>query len=315
MRPEGQKTGAPAPRMSVDISGIELKNPVMAASGTFGYGEEFAPFVDLNRLGAIITKGISLEPMEGNPPPRIVETVGGMINSIGLQNVGLQAFIRDKVPFLSQFTTPVIANIFGGTTREFGELAKRLGDSPGIAGLEVNISCPNVAKGGVLFGADPKMAHRVVRTVRRSTCLPIIIKLSPNVTDIAIIAKAVEEAGGDAISIMNTLMAMAIDPQSRRPLLSTIIGGLSGPAIKPVALRLVWQAVAAVKIPVIGIGGIMTPRDALEFIIVGARAVQVGTANFVKPTTCLEIIDGIEAYLRENGFTDIGQLVGSLRIS
>jgi len=292
MSSEGRKTGGPGPRMSVDIAGIKLKNPVMAASGTFGYGEEFAPLVDLNRLGAIITKGISLEPMEGNPPPRIVETVGGMINSIGLQNVGLQAFIRDKLSFLGQFTTPVIANIFGGTTREFGELAKRLGDSPGIAGLEVNISCPNVAKGGVLFGADPEMAHRVVRT-----------------------AKAVEEAGGDAISIMNTLMAMAIDPQSRRPLLSTIIGGLSGPAIKPVALRLVWQAAGAVKVPVIGIGGIMTARDALEFIIAGARAVQVGTANFVKPTACLEIIDGIEAYLRENGFKDIGQLVGSLRAS
>lgn len=315
MRSEGPKTGAPGPRTSVHIAGIDLKNPVMAASGTFGYGEEFAPLVDLNRLGAIITKGISLEPMEGNPPPRIVETVGGMINSIGLQNVGLQAFIRDKLPFLSRFTTPVIANIFGGTTQEFGELAKGLGDSPGIAGLEVNISCPNVAKGGVLFGADPKMAHRVVRTVRRSTRLPIIVKLSPNVTDIALIAKAVEEAGGDAISIMNTLMAMAIDPQSRRPLLSTIIGGLSGPAIKPVALRMVWQAVSVVKVPVIGIGGIMTTGDALEFIIAGARAVQVGTANFVKPTACLEIIDGIEAYLRENGFTDIGQLVGSLRIS
>jgi dihydroorotate dehydrogenase (NAD+) catalytic subunit len=315
MRSERPKTGAPGPRISVEIAGIKLKNPVMAASGTFGYGEEFAPLVGLNRLGAIITKGISLEPMEGNPPPRIVETVGGMINSIGLQNVGLQAFIRDKLPFLSQFTTPVIANIFGGTIREFGELAKRLDDAPGIAGLEVNISCPNVAKGGVLFGADPKTAHRVVRTVRRSTHLPVIVKLSPNVTDIALIAKAAEEAGGDAISLMNTLMAMAIDPQSRRPLLSNIIGGLSGPAIKPVALRLVWQAVSAVKIPVIGIGGIMTAGDALEFIIAGARAVQVGTANFVKPTACLEIIDGIEAYLRENGFQDIGQLVGSLRTS
>lgn len=315
MRSERPKTAGPGPRMSVDIAGIKLKNPVIAASGTFGYGEEFAPLVDLNRLGAIITKGISLEPMEGNPPPRIVETVGGMINSIGLQNVGLQAFIRDKLPFLGQFRTPVIANIFGGTIREFGELAKRLGDFPGIAGLEVNISCPNVAKGGVLFGADPKMTHRVVRTVRQSTHLPIIVKLSPNVTEIALIAKAAEEAGGDAISIMNTLMAMAIDPQSRRPLLSTIIGGLSGPAIKPVALRLVWQAVSAVKVPVIGIGGIMTARDALEFIIVGARAVQVGTANFVKPTVCLEIIDDIEAYLRENGFKDIGQLVGSLRTS
>jgi dihydroorotate dehydrogenase (NAD+) catalytic subunit len=301
--------------MSVDIAGIKLKNPVMTASGTFGYGEEFAPLLDINRLGAIITKGTSLKPMEGNSPPRTVETVGGLINSIGLQNVGVQAFLRDKLPFLRQFKTPVIVNIFGGTVREFGEVARRLDDIPGIAGLEVNISCPNVAKGGVLFGVDPKMAHHVVRTVRRATQRPIIVKLTPNVTDITLIAKAVEEAGADAISLINTLMAMAIDPQTRTPLLNNIIGGLSGPAIKPVALRLVWQAVNAVEIPVIGIGGIMTPEDALEFIIVGARAVQVGMANFVNPTACIEIIDGIEAYLTENGFRQIGQLVGSLRIS
>ena len=313
MRYEGPKSFVHRPHMSVDIAGIKLKNPVMTAAGTFGYGQEFVPLVDLNRLGAIITKGISLEPMKGNPPPRIVETVGGMINSIGLQNVGAQAFIRDKLPFFSQFKTPVIANIFGETIREFGELAKRLDDIPGIAGLEVNISCPNVAKGGVLFGADPKMAHHVVRTVKRSTHLPIIVKLSPNVTDITLIAKSVEEAGGDAISLINTLMAMAVDPQSRRPLLNNIIGGLSGPAVKPVALRLVWQAVNAVKIPVIGIGGIMTPEDALEFIIVGARAVQVGTANFVNPIACVEIIGGIEAYLTKHGFRHISELVGSLR--
>jgi dihydroorotate dehydrogenase (NAD+) catalytic subunit len=292
-----------------------MKNPVMTASGTFGYGEEFSPLLDINRLGAIITKGTSLKPMEGNLPPRTVETVGGMINSIGLQNVGVQAFIRDKLPFLSRLETPLIVNIFGGAVREFGEVARRLDDVPGIAGLEVNISCPNVTKGGMLFGADPKMAHRVVRTVRKATHRPIIVKLTPNVTDITLIAKAVEEAGADAISLMNTLMAMAVDHQSRRALLNNIIGGLSGPAIKPVALRLVWQAVNAVEIPVIGIGGIMTPQDALEFIIVGARAVQVGMANFVNPTACIEIIDGIEAYLTENGFRHIGQLVGSLRIS
>ena len=313
MTSKGPKSPAHRPRMSVDIAGIKLKNPVMTASGTFGYGEEFVPMVDLNRLGAIITKGISIKPMEGNPPPRIVETVGGMINSIGLQNVGIQAFIRDKLPFLNQFKTPVIVNIFGGTIREYGELAKRLSDLPGIAGLEVNISCPNVAKGGMLFGADPKTANLVVRTVKRSTHLPVIVKLSPNVTDITLIAKSVEEAGGDSISLINTIIAMAIDPRSRRPLLSNIIGGLSGPAIKPVALRLVWQAVNAVKIPVIGIGGIMTPEDALEFIIAGARAVQVGTANFVNPTACIEIIDGIEAYLGENGFQNINELVGSFR--
>jgi dihydroorotate dehydrogenase (NAD+) catalytic subunit len=315
MTSKGSKIPTPSPHMSVDIAGITLKNPVMTASGTFGYGEEFAPVLDLNRLGAIITKGTSLKPMEGNLPPRTVETVGGLINSIGLQNVGVQAFVRDKLPFLTRFKTPIIVNIFGGAVREFGELARRLDDVPGIAGLEVNISCPNVAKGGVLFGTDPKMAHRVVRTVRRSTHRPIIVKLTPNVTEITVIAKAVEEAGADAISLINTLMAMAVDPQSRRPLLANIIGGLSGPAIKPVALKLVWQAVNAVKIPVIGIGGIMTPEDALEFIIAGARAVQVGTANFIKPTACIEIIDGIEAYLTENGFRHIGQLVGSLRIS
>jgi dihydroorotate dehydrogenase (NAD+) catalytic subunit len=315
MRDERPKNPAHRPRISVDIAGIKLKNPIMTASGTFGYGEEFAPLLDINRLGAIITKGTSLKPMEGNSPPRTVETVGGLINSIGLQNVGLQAFLRDKLPFLRQFKTPVIVNIFGGTVREFGEVARRLDDIPNIVGLEVNISCPNVAKGGVLFGVDPKMAHHVVRTVKRATKRPIIVKLTPNVTDITLIAKAVEEAGADAISLINTLMAMAIDPQTRTPLLNNIIGGLSGPAIKPVALRLVWQAVNAVEIPVIGIGGIMTPQDALEFIIVGARAVQVGMANFVNPTTCIEIIDGIEAYLMENGFRHIGQLVGSLRIS
>lgn len=311
---KGPKSPGHSPRMSIDIAGIKLKNPVMAASGTFGYGEEFVRIVDLNRLGGIVTKGISIKPMEGNSPPRIVETASGMINSIGLQNVGLQAFIRDKVPFLRQFKTPVIASIFGETAGEFRELAKRLDDVPGIAGLEVNISCPNVAKGGVLFGADPKMAHLVVRTVKRSAHRPIIVKLSPNVTDITLIAKAVEEAGADGISLINTLMAMAVDPQSRRPLLDNIIGGLSGPAIKPVALRLVWEAVNAVQIPVIGIGGIMTPEDALEFIIAGACAVQVGTANFVNPNACVEIIDGIEAYLVKNGFQHINELVGSLRI-
>jgi dihydroorotate dehydrogenase (NAD+) catalytic subunit len=311
----GSKNPIHSSRLAIDIGGIKLKNPVMTASGTFGYGQEFARLVDLNRLGAVITKGISLKPMEGNAPPRIVETAAGMINSIGLQNVGIQAFIRDKLPFLSQFETPVIASIFGGTVAEFGELAKRLNSVPGIAGLEVNISCPNVAKGGVLFGADPRMAHRVVQAVKRSTGRTVIAKLSPNVTEITAIAKAAEEAGADAISLINTLMAMAIDPISRRPLLRNIIGGLSGPAVKPVALRLVWEAANAVRIPVVGIGGIMTPEDALEFIIAGARAVQVGTANFVNPNALVEIIDGIEAYLVRNGFQHIDELVGSLRTS
>ena len=272
------------PLTTVTIAGIKFKNPVMVASGTFGYGEEYSTYIDLNRLGAIVTKGLSIKPKLGNPTPRIIETASGMLNAIGLQNVGIEAFIKDKLPFVRQFDVPVIANFFGNTLEEYGEAARMLSGGDGVYALEVNISCPNVKEGGIVFGTDPKAAASVISLVRRSTKLPVIAKLSPNVTDITIMAKAVEEAGADAVSLINTLTGMAIDVKTRRPRLANITGGLSGPAIKPVAVRMVWQVANAIKLPVIGIGGIMTAEDALEFIIAGATAVQVGTANFINPT-------------------------------
>lgn len=302
------------PLTTVTIAGLKLKNPVMVASGTFGYGEEYAPYIDLNRLGAIVTKGLSLKPKLGNPTPRIIETPSGMLNAIGLQNVGIEAFIKDKLPFLKKFDIPVIANFFGNTLEEYGEAAKRLSDCEGVHALEVNISCPNVKEGGIVFGTDPKAAASVISLVRKSTNLPVIAKLSPNVTDITVMARAVEEAGADAISLINTLTGMAIDVKTRRPKLANITGGLSGPAIRPVAVRMVWQAANAVKIPIIGIGGIMTAEDALEFIIAGATAVQVGTANFVTPTATIDIINGLERYLIDNNLADIKELIKSLKV-
>lgn len=302
------------PLTTVSIAGIKLKNPVMVASGTFGYGEEYSLYIDLNRLGAIITKGLSIKPKLGNPTPRIIETASGMLNAIGLQNVGVEAFIKDKLPFVRQFDVPVIANFFGNTLEEYGEAARMLSDCDGVYALEVNISCPNVKEGGIVFGTDPKAAASVISLVRRSTKLPVIAKLSPNVTDITIMAKAVEEAGADAVSLINTITGMAIDVKTRRPRLANITGGLSGPAIKPVAVRMVWQVVNAVKIPIIGIGGIMTAEDALEFIIAGATAVQVGTANFINPTATMDIIDGLDKYLIENNISDIKELIRSLNI-
>jgi dihydroorotate dehydrogenase (NAD+) catalytic subunit len=300
------------PDLSVNVAGISLKNPVMTASGTFGYGDEYASLVDLNRLGALIPKGISLKPMEGNPPPRIAETASGMLNAIGLQNVGVEVFIREKLPFLEQYRTPVIVNIFGYTIEEYGELAHRLDDQP-IAGLEVNISCPNVKSGGFCFGHDPGMAFEVIDTVRQSTSRPVIAKLSPNVTDITVIVRSVQDAGADAISLINTLLGMAIDIDSRKPKLANTTGGLSGPAIKPVALRMVWQAQKVARVPIIGVGGIMTASDALEFMIAGASAVEIGTAHFVRPTAALEIIDGIRQYLTSHGVNRITEIVGSLK--
>ncbi len=302
------------PSLAVEIAGIKLKNPVMPASGTFGYGEEFAPYLDLESLGAIVTKGLSLKPKAGNPTPRIAETVGGMLNAIGLQNVGVDAFIRDKLPFLRQVNTPVIANFFGNTLEEYGEIARRLSDIPEIAGCELNISCPNVKQGGIVFGTDPRCAHEVVSLVRRHLHKPLIVKLTPNVTDITVVARAVEEAGADAISCINTITGMAVDVRSRRPRLANCTGGLSGPAIRPIAVRLVHQVVQAVKVPVIGIGGIARSADALEFLIVGATAVQVGTANFVDPGAMPEIITGIEQFLIEEGIEDVRQLIGSLQL-
>lgn len=302
------------PDLSVDVAGLELKNPVFTASGTFGYGIEFNKLVDLNRLGAIIVKGLSLYPQKGNPPPRIVETPCGMLNAIGLENVGIEAFVRQKVPFLETLQAPLFVNIYGKSIDEYVELAERIDAIDPVAGIEVNISCPNVKAGGVAFGVDPQTAHDLVESVRKRTGKPLMVKLSPNVTDIAEIARNVEAAGADAISLINTLTGMAVNAETKRPLLANITGGLSGPAIKPVALRMVWQAVSAVKIPVVGIGGIMTAEDALEFLIVGARAVQVGTANFVNPKATMDILDGIENYLVENGYASVREIIGTLEI-
>ena len=300
--------------LAVNIGSLRLQNPVMTASGTFGYGREFADLVNLNQIGAIIVKGISYEPRPGNPPPRIIETACGMLNAIGLENVGVERFITEKLPFLQQYKTPVIVNILGDSIDDYANLASRLNDTQGVAALEVNISCPNVKKGGVALGTVPEMAAAVTRAVRAATQLPVIVKLSPNVTDITVIAKAVEEAGADGVSLINTLLGMAIDIQSRKPRLANIVGGLSGPAIKPVALRMVWQVAGAVTIPVIGIGGIGTTEDALEFIMAGATAIQVGTANFYQPAATKNIVTGLADYLREQNVPSIRQVINSLQI-
>jgi len=301
------------PDMSVEIAGIRLRNPVMTASGTFGYGKEFADYMDLEKIGAIITKGLSLRPKAGNPTPRIVETPGGMLNAIGLQNVGIEAFIAEKAPFLRTVNTPVIANLYGNTLEEYGELARRLDKVPEVAAVEVNISCPNVKQGGIVFGTDPRAAAEVVAMVREATIKPVIVKLSPNVTDIVVMANACAEAGADALSLINTLTGMAIDLQKRRPVLANVTGGLSGPAIKPVALRMVWQVARAVKLPIIGIGGIMTATDALEFMLAGATAVQIGTANFLDPAAAQTIAMEMERYLADNGIASVKELIGALR--
>jgi len=298
--------------MAVSVGGLALKNPVMTASGTFGYAREFESLIDLNRLGAIIVKGLALKPVKGNPPPRIVETACGMLNAIGLENVGIDAFETEKMPFLRTLQPPVIANIYGTTVEEYAALAERIETIDGIAALEVNISCPNVKAGGVVFGVDPLAAARVVAAVRKKTRKTLIVKLSPNVTDVTVIARSVEQAGADAVSLINTITGMAIDIETRRPRLANITGGLSGPAIKPVALRMVWQVAHTARVPVIGIGGIMRAEDAIEFFIAGATAVQIGTANFIDPRTALDVIAGIEHYLRQHGIRDIADLVGTL---
>jgi len=300
------------PNLAVEIAGIKFKNPVMPASGTFGYGQEYAPYLDLNQLGAIVTKGLSLNPKAGNNTPRTCETVSGMLNAIGLQNVGVDAFIQDKMPFLEQFDTPIIVNFFGNTQEEYGEVAARLNDVAGVAALEMNISCPNVKHGGIVFGTDPKAAAAVISLVRKRTNKPLIVKLTPNVTDIQITARAAEDAGADVLSLINTLTGMAVDVKTRKPRLANTIGGLSGPAIRPIAVRLVHQVVQAVQIPVIGVGGISRAMDALEFLIVGARAVQVGTANFVDPHAMATIIADLEEFCRDEGIADINDLIGSL---
>lgn len=299
------------PDLKIKIGNWTLKNPIMTASGTFGYGEEFSPYLNLEDLGAIVVKGISLEPRNGNPPPRIVETSCGMLNAIGLENVGLDKFISKKIPIFNRYKTNFIVNILGDSAEEYSALAEKL-DNTDVAAIEVNISCPNVKKGGVAFGVDPEMAFEVTRAVRKKTTKPVIIKLSPNVTDISVMAKAAEDGGADAISLINTLLGMAIDPATRKPRLANIVGGLSGPAIKPVALRMVWQVSQQVRIPVIGIGGIRSTEDVIEFMLAGASAVQIGTANLVDPGVSGEIVKGLREYLKTHKMSSAQELIGAL---
>ena len=303
----------PSVDLQVTIAGLHLKNPVMTASGTFGYAAEFVDLVDLNRLGAIIVKGLSLEPSIGNPPPRIVETPCGMLNAIGLENVGIKAFISEKLPFLRTLSPPLIVNIYGKCIEDYCELARQIADIDDISAIEVNISCPNVQSGGIAFGVEPQAAFDVIHAVRK--CYPgtLIVKLSPNVTDITRIACSVVDAGADCLSLINTLTGMAIDIETRRPKLANITGGLSGPAIRPVAVRMVWQVAQAVSVPIIGIGGIMTAADALEFLIAGASAVQVGTANFVNPRATLDIIEGIEVFMVQHHIENLADITGTLK--
>jgi dihydroorotate dehydrogenase (NAD+) catalytic subunit len=301
------------PDLSVDIGGLRIKNPVIAASGTFGYGDELTPFYDPSLLGAIIVKGLSLRPMPGNPPPRTAETPCGLLNAIGLANIGIEAFIEEKLPSLAKIKTPLIANIYGHTIKEYAQMAKRTATVDRIAAIEINISCPNVEAGGMAFGTDPDTAAMVTDQVVKNTTKPVIVKLTPNVTDITTIARAVESAGAQAISVTNTFLGMAVDVATRRPKLANIIGGLSGPAIKPMALYLVHKVVEAVQIPVIGLGGIMDYQDALEFLLVGARAIQVGTANLINPKTTIEIINGLTDFCVREEIGNINQIIGDLR--
>ncbi|WP_303649777.1 dihydroorotate dehydrogenase [Desulfobotulus pelophilus] len=300
------------PDLRVNIAGLELKNPVLTASGTFGYGLEYAEVTRLSGIGAIVVKGLSLTPSAGNPEPRVVETASGLLNAVGLENIGIEAFLQYKLPLLSSFGTPVIANLYGKSEEEYRALALRIGDNPDIAALEINISCPNVKAGGMAFGTDPSAAARLTATIRSATAKPLIVKLSPNVTDIRIIARSVEEAGADALSLINTLTGMSIDAKTRRPRLANITGGLSGPAIKPVALRMVWEAASCVRIPIIGLGGIMSATDAVEFFLAGASAVAVGTANFINPDVTGNIVRGLEEYLIQNSIPSVNDLRGAL---
>jgi dihydroorotate dehydrogenase (NAD+) catalytic subunit len=299
--------------LQISLGPLKLKNPVLAASGTFGYGEEYARLISLRKLGAIVTKGLSLEPRQGNPPPRLAETPAGMLNAIGLENVGLKAFLSEKLPRLRKLGCPVFVNIFGNTIEDYAEMARRLGDVEGISGLEINISCPNLKAGGSLFAADPKSVFQVTAKIRQATASFMMVKLSPNVADIAKIAQAAEEGGADAISLINTLVGLAIDVRTRTPILGNITGGLSGPAIKPVGLAMVWKVAQAVKVPIVGLGGIATAEDALEYLIAGATAVQVGCAHFFDPRAPLKIIEGISKYLKAHGLNGISSLIGSLK--
>ncbi len=299
--------------LTINVAGIDFANPVLLASGTCNYGEELRALTDLSRLGGVVSKTITPRPRSGNPPPRVVETAAGMLNAIGLQNPGIDAFIAHRWPVLQALGTRVIVNIAGDTPTEFAVLAARLSELPGITALELNISCPNVHAGGMLFGADPAAAAAVVTAVRHATRLPVIAKLTPNVTDITAVARAVADAGADAVSLINTLVGMAVDVERRRPVLANVTGGLSGPAIKPVALAMVWKVRSAVRVPIIGIGGIATARDALEFLVAGASLVQVGTATFVDPDAGRTVVEGLAIYCRDQGIHQLRSLVGSLQ--
>lgn len=297
--------------LNVDLAGISLKNPVMTASGTFGSGEEFSEFVDLNRLGAVVAKGVALVPWEGNPTPRIAETYGGMLNAVGLQNPGIDLFIKRDIPFLKKFDTKIIVNVCGKTAADYCEVVKRLADQP-VDLLEINISCPNVKEGGIAFGQNPKQVEQITKEVKKYAAQPVIMKLSPNVTDITEMAKAAEAGGADILSLINTLTGMKIDIHRRTFALANKTGGLSGPAIHPVAVRMVYETAKAVKLPIIGMGGIQTSEDAIEMMLAGATAVAVGTANFHNPFVSEEIIDGLEKYLKDQNILDVKELIGAV---
>jgi dihydroorotate dehydrogenase (NAD+) catalytic subunit len=303
-----------SPDLSVDVGPLRLKNPVLAASGTFGYGTEFLPYLDLAAIGGFVTKGLSPAPRRGNPPPRIVETPAGMLNTIGLQNVGVDAFVREKLPALRAYDTAVIANVFGETDAEYVEVCAKLDQADGVHAIELNVSCPNVDDGGMVYGTDPRALERVTRACRRVTRRPLIVKLSPNVTDIRVTAAAAAAGGADILSLVNTFVGMAVDVERRRPVLAKVSGGLSGPAIRPLAVWMTWQVRQAVPLPLIGIGGIQDAADAIEFLLVGASAVQVGTANFVHPDATVRVVRGIEAYLVRHGIAAARELVGALAV-
>ena len=306
--------GGAAPSLETNLCGVKLRNPVLAASGTFGYGVEFEKLVDLNALGGIVVKGLSREPIEGNPAPRVFETEAGMINSIGLQNIGVRAFASDKLPALARFSTAVFANVFGYQVDDYVEVARVLEDHAGLVGYELNVSCPNTKHGGIFFSSDPALLGEVVSSVKRVAKRPLIVKLSPNVSAIEPLARAAEDSGADAISLVNTFVALAIDPHTRRSRIGAGFGGLSGPAIKPIALRMVYQAARAVKIPVVGLGGIASGEDAAEFLIAGARAVEVGTATFWDPRSPLRVAEELGDFLRREKVGDVGEIVGTLKL-
>lgn len=300
--------------MQVEIAGIKLKNPVMVGSGTFGSGKEYAKLTKLKKLGAIVTKGVTLKEKSGNPPPRICETPSGILNSIGLQNKGVEYFLESEVPWLKSLEIPVIVNIAGSSVDEYIELTKIISGSPGVDAIEVNISCPNVEKGGMSFGVSPKICGKLIKEVKNAALVPIIVKLTPSVTDISGIAKTAEKAGADAISLINTFLGMAIDADTFTTKLAQGTGGLSGPAIKPIAVRMVWEVCNSVRIPVIGMGGIMTAEDALEFLLVGAKAVAVGTANFINPDASIDVINGLEKILKKRKIKNISEVIGKVKL-